>query len=216
MSQDNMRCSFPECRRAVAARGLCKPHRAQERNGEPLAPILHRGAPIEEREASFWAKVNKDGPTQPHMETPCWVWTGGLQGGGYGSAHWCGLNGSHRISYLFAFGPLPAGAWVLHACDTPACVRPDHLFVGDLALNIADMVAKGRHTHGERHYARNEPHRLARGEHHGEAKLTTSDVVEMRRLAAIGCSHSEIAAAFKIGKSQASNVIHRRHWTHVP
>jgi hypothetical protein len=89
---------------------------------------------IEER---FWRKVNK-------TET-CWLWVGASDGGGYGMI---GLDGkmakAHRLSWIMSNGPIPEGQWVLHHCDTPACVRPDHLFLGDRQANMDDMVAKGR------------------------------------------------------------------------
>lgn len=88
-------------------------------------------------ETRFWQRVEKtDG---------CWRWTGPLHAFGYGLI-WRGGNnvGAHRISWEIHVGPIPDGLFVLHRCDNPPCVRPDHLFLGTQADNIHDMVAKGR------------------------------------------------------------------------
>lgn len=50
----------------------------------------------------------------------------------------------HRVVYELAFGLIPRGMCVLHACDTPACCEPSHLRLGSQAANLADMRAKGR------------------------------------------------------------------------
>lgn len=91
-------------------------------------------------EARFWAKVNKT-PT-------CWLWTASATKGygqfvsarpGYQSHHQ-----SHRVSYEIAHGSIPNGMSVLHRCDVPLCVNPDHLFLGTQSDNLADARAKGR------------------------------------------------------------------------
>lgn len=97
--------------------------------------------PLEDR---FWEKVEKT--------EGCWLWTAANGGPGkYGQfaihAHY--HEGAHRVSYVLNVGPIPEGMGVLHRCDVPLCVRPDHLFLGTAADNIADMLAKGR-----RHSAR--------------------------------------------------------------
>lgn len=57
------------------------------------------------------------------------------------------LRGVHRVAYERFCGPIPAGVFVLHSCDNRRCWKPDHLFLGSQADNIADMIAKGR-QHG--------------------------------------------------------------------
>lgn len=82
----------------------------------------------------FWKYVQKtDG---------CWLWNGGLARG-YGMVKDGGRRlQAHRIAFLLTHGYAPAN--VLHKCDVPACVNPDHLFGGSIADNVADMIAKGR------------------------------------------------------------------------
>ena len=102
--------------------------------------------PVHER---FWPKVNKNGPiptTNPDLG-PCWLWTANTNGK-------YGLLGStknrdrsdyaHRISWEMHYGPIPDGMCVCHHCDTPLCVRPDHLFLGTTQDNLADCGKKGR------------------------------------------------------------------------
>lgn len=82
----------------------------------------------------------------PEPNSGCWLWTAGVGIGGYGRL-WCGAGltrYAHRFSYELAFGPVPSGMFVCHRCDTPACVNPDHLFLGTHRDNMRDMQQKGR------------------------------------------------------------------------
>ena len=89
---------------------------------------------IDER---FWSKVNKTGD--------CWLWTGVRVGIGYGQIY---LNGkktpAHRVSWLLHHGIIPNGLLVLHKCDNPPCVNPNHLFTGTNSDNMKDAYIKGR------------------------------------------------------------------------
>lgn len=76
----------------------------------------------------------------------CWEWTGSTTPAGYGKilVSKSKLVGAHRVSYELFCGPIPFGMNVLHRCDAPGCVRPDHLFLGTFSDNSQDMAMKGR------------------------------------------------------------------------
>jgi hypothetical protein len=84
----------------------------------------------------FWAKVDK-GPGL----FDCWLWTGGQNGAGYGQFHMDGGDGrrqryAHRLAYEWLVGPIPDGMTLDHLCRTPRCVRPDHLEVVTMGVNV--------------------------------------------------------------------------------
>lgn len=75
----------------------------------------------------------------------CWVWMGARARFGHGSMTIEGRRRSpHQIAWLLAHAVIPDGLQVLHRCDVPACINPDHLFLGTQADNMADMRSKGR------------------------------------------------------------------------
>jgi hypothetical protein len=104
-------------------------------------------------EKIFWSQVEKDGPelvSYPEL-SPCWIWGGNRNRSGHGTMT---INykiiGVHRYSYELHNGPIPDGLFVLHKCDNPPCVNPDHLFVGTQADNVEDSKRKGRRAKGSR------------------------------------------------------------------
>lgn len=100
----------------------------------------------------FWGKVNKDGPAPSHCPElgPCWIWTGIITIWGYGRIKSGGkMHAAHRVAWVLAYGDIPDGLFVCHKCDNPACVRPEHLFVGTVLDNTRDREAKGRGFFGQ-------------------------------------------------------------------
>ncbi len=85
----------------------------------------------------FWAGV--------HKTEKCWVWARSITSEGYGR-FWFNRKhvGSHRYSWELHNGPIPDGKSVLHHCDNPKCVRPEHLYVGTLKENCQDAIKRGR------------------------------------------------------------------------
>lgn len=81
----------------------------------------------------------------------CWIWDRSTRKG-YGRIRISGKHYSaHRVSYVIYKGDIPAhggthGMCVLHRCDTPKCVNPDHLFLGTMTDNNIDKCKKGRHS----------------------------------------------------------------------
>lgn len=82
----------------------------------------------------------------------CWLWTASTDRDGYGKFQYPGPDGrqihqrAHRYAYELFVGPIPDGLVVMHSCDTPSCVNPNHLDIGTPLENNDDKVAKGRHA----------------------------------------------------------------------
>jgi hypothetical protein len=88
----------------------------------------------------------------------CWIWMGAGNEKKYGTIHltkWHSIQ-AHRASYMMFKGPINKGLYVCHKCDVPACVNPDHLFLGTSGDNAKDMVAKNRHAKHCKHKKRPE------------------------------------------------------------
>ena len=176
--------------------------------GTAINPIGSRGRPRQYARSHsplcgplsvrFWKHVQKtDG---------CWLWTGHLSTDGYGTIRNSGRGKTlkaHRASWELAHGPIPTGLHVLHQCDNPGCVRPDHLFLGTHADNMANMAAKGRS-------------RVPVGILHYRAKLTDADVLTIRaRYAEGGITKAYLASEYSVTPPTISAIIHRHSWKHI-
>jgi len=149
----------------------------------------------------FWDKVNKT--------EICWEWKGHVGTKGYGGF---GMQinrktrcfAAHRISWELHYGKIPEGLWVLHKCDNRKCVRPDHLWLGTVVENQADMKSKGRSRNGCRP-----------GEGSQHHKLTNEKVLQIRQKFADGIDKKSLAKEFDVTITSIRYIVTRKQWSHI-
>ncbi len=156
---------------------------------------------IRQRAWRFWAKVDKDGPIQDHMTTPCWLWAASRTDRGYGRFTKAGPQKiilAHRVAYFLTHGqwPLPM---CLHHCDNPPCVNPSHLYAGTSQDNVHDCQQRGR---------ANTP----RGSQQGHSKISESDVLHIRQLFAEGKDVNTIQQIYNLFPSHLHQIKRRVTW----
>lgn len=183
------------------------PCRVRLANAQHAFTMPNTSKPIgelsESDKARFFAKINKDGPTMPNMESECWEWKGVRNPKGYGIARAAGgARLAHRVAYQIESGPIPEGLHCLHKCDNSGCVNPAHLWLGTNAQNHADKERKGR---GHQAF----------GEAAGKAKLTERNVMEMRVRFSLGETCNSLAKKFGVLWGTANRAITGSTWKHI-
>lgn len=122
---------------------------------------------------------------------------------------------AHRASYALFVAPVPPGRLVLHKCDNPPCVNPEHLFLGTHGDNAADASAKGRLPRGDDNPIRKRPWLWMHGERGTRAKLTDGSVLEIRRRRAAGETARALGAEFGVRKQTIEKIERRERWKHI-
>jgi len=135
----------------------------------------------------------------------CWEWTGPKAGSkshkyGYFCFNYKNVL-AHRVSYTVFVGAIPDGMCVLHKCDNPACVNPQHLTVGTYKENTLDMIQKGRAN-----FTSNS------GENHNVSPFWKSQVEEIRKRYASGEKQHALAREFNVNQSSISKIVRKKSW----
>lgn len=161
----------------------------------PINRHAQRSKPLEQR---FWEKVDRKGDNE------CWEWQAytcpSTGYGKFGVGH-PKVIGAHRYSYELHHGAIPPGMVIMHSCDNPKCVNPNHLSAGTDADNLRDMVKKGRSSAGEKC---------------GTAKLSEANVVDIRERYARGEKTAKLVDEFKVSRHQISSICTGRFWPNAP
>jgi|WetSurMetagenome_2_1015567.scaffolds.fasta_scaffold29718_5 hypothetical protein len=139
----------------------------------------------------------------------CWIWSKWLDKDGYGRMTFKGKKyAAHRLSRIVNNGEIPYNLYVLHKCDNPSCVNPDHLFLGTQQDNIDDCRNKGR---------ANTSHNFKKiyGSSNGSSHITEQDVLNIRLRYDKGVQQKILANQFGIGRATVWAIVHRHSWTHI-
>lgn len=143
----------------------------------------------------------------PEPNTGCWLWGHSVNYFGYGiqkaSIIHKNMVTAHRVSYWCFNGEFDLSLCVLHKCDTPACVNPDHLFLGTQLDNIKDRTVKGRTS------------RFApKGSRSGASKLTEDDILTIRSLSH---NHTQryLAKLYDVNQATIHYILSNKTWKHI-
>ena len=197
-----MLCLFKGCGKKAHSKGLCIAHYQQQRQGKELKPLQEQFHGLSELER--FEKRVADHPSG------CKVWLGAImQMQNRPKADWHGQwrNGAgeheltHRAAYRMYKGHITQGAFVLHTCDNPRCVNPDHLYLGTQADNVRDMWDRNRAAPG-----------VVKGTKHGMSVLTDEKVREIRDSKETGPA---IAKRLGISTTTVYDVRNRKIWKHI-
>ena len=149
---------------------------------------------------SLWDRFHDKVDQQP--EDGCWLWTGATKELGYGviglGRRDEGTAKAHRVAWMLYRGEIPEGMCILHRCDQPKCVRPEHLFCGTLSDNMKDCVSKGRNFIPDN-----------RGTNAKWAKLTETAVQDIRSKAMSGVAY---ARKYNVSKSAIYQIWCGNNW----
>jgi len=141
----------------------------------------------------FFSKIKKT--------NNCWLWIASKRQGkramGYGQFE---TGYAHRASWEIHNGKIPSGMLILHKCDNPPCVNPDHLFLGTYQDNENDKKIKSRQ---------------ARGCAIGSSKYNEIDILGVKLLLALKHNQSKLSRLLGISQSHISRISKNETWSHL-
>lgn len=154
------------------------------------------------------------------QEDDCWEWLGARDKGDYGIFRAQGKNcRAHVVSYLIfnlnVFDMLSDirkeldGPMMLHKCDRPWCVNPDHLYPGTAQQNVNDRVERGHNSTGKK------AREALKESRPGSVKLTESQVIDIRLRASRGERTSVLSREYGTSYGNIHKIVTRRRWKDI-
>ncbi len=132
----------------------------------------------------------------------CHLWTGATSKFGYGKLN-TGKNKwslAHRVAYNLYKGSIPDDKSVLHQCDVPSCVNPEHLYLGDYKQNALDREERKRGNH-------------AYGVRHGRVKLKPEQVIQIRQqYATQKFSFRQLGKIYDVDGKTIADIVRNKLW----
>jgi hypothetical protein len=151
----------------------------------------------------------------------CWLWTRLKNPEGYG-LFFVTRDGrkrlamAHRVAWVRANdGAVPDGLYVCHRCNTPSCVRPDHLYAGTPKENARDRIAHGLGIAGNLNPSRTHPESIKRGEAAPGARLTEESIMVILAAHGAGVSIRLLARVFDVKPKTIRSATRGDTWGHV-
>ena len=132
----------------------------------------------------------------------CHLWTAATTSFGYGKladgyGRWVH---AHRVSFQINKGEIPDDKYVLHTCDNPACVNPEHLYLGDYKQNAQDREQRNRGNHPF-------------GVNHGRCKLTVDSVRKIRQDFETGkFSFRQLGKIYGVDGKTVADIVRHKLW----
>lgn len=138
-------------------------------------------------------------------DTGCINWTGSKDNRGYAMF----VNNKEawkmsRVVYTYHFGDIEPGLFILHSCDNPACVNPDHLSAGTQRENM------------QQRHARNRYNTQPRGSEHARSRLSEFDIANIRKYWAAGMSQTKLGKMYGEAQPTIYNIVHGNTYSHLP
>lgn len=165
--------------------------------GLDMKPWMYRTIPFVERVMMH---------TRIDDSTGCHLFEGRRTGDGYGQIKDKGdAVLLHRWSWERVHGKIPHGLHILHKCDTPNCINVEHLFIGTHADNMRDKANKGRSKNVPTGYSHKRPN----------SKVTTDQVVQIKRMLKDGIQQFKIASLFSVSRNLISEISLGKTWKHI-
>jgi hypothetical protein len=141
----------------------------------------------------------------PEPNTGCWLWAGRYNNKGYGMGHFVRgkIQLAHRYACFLFRADFDNYKWCLHHCDNPACVNPDHLYMGGPSENCIDRDVRGRQ-------------KTKRGIEHKCCKLTEDQVRSIRALYVPDVYPSRrLAREFGVSQRKILDITSGKSWKHL-